>query len=237
MPAVTEILSQLEKKGSAQTRKIYARHGAPVSDMFGCKVADMKTIAKQIKGEQELACELYQTGNADAMYLAGIVADGSQMTKRTLDQWARQANWYMISEYAVPAVAAESHHARDLALKWMKAKKEHVAACGWATYSALLSVTPDDELDLKEVRALLDEVAGGIHEQPNRVRYAMNQFVICVGSYVKPLLAKAKQTAKKIGKVQVDVGETACKVPLATETIAKVETMGRVGKKRKSAKC
>ncbi len=65
----------------------------------------------------------------------------------------------------------------------------------------------------------------------------MNGFVISVGTYVKPLLSAAKQTAKTIGVVSVDMGDTACKVPLATDYIKKVETMGRVGKKRKTAKC
>ncbi len=237
MHTLEDVMTELEKKGSAQTRKTYTRHGAPPSKMFGCKVADMKVIAKKIKGQQELACQLYDTGNVDAMYLAGIVADGAQMKKSTLDRWAKQAEWYMISQHTVPGVAAESSHARDLALKWIKTKKEHLAACGWCTYGAILSVREDQELDLQEIKTLLDEIATSIHEQPNRVRYAMNQFVIAVGTYVAPLLAKAKQTAKKIGEVYVDMGDTACKVPLATEYIAKVETMGRVGKKRKTAKC
>ena len=37
--------------------------------------------------------------------------------------------------------------------------------------------------------------------------------------------------------VSVDMGETACKVPLATEYIEKIERLGRVGKKRKTIKC
>jgi hypothetical protein len=65
----------------------------------------------------------------------------------------------------------------------------------------------------------------------------MNGFVMAVGSSVAPLFARAKATAKKLGKVEVDMGGTACRVPLALETIEKVESMGRVGKKRKTAKC
>ena len=60
---------------------------------------------------------------------------------------------------------------------------------------------------------------------------------IGVGTYVKPLLRKAKQAAKKLGTVEVDMGETACKVPVAVDYIAKVESMGRVGKKRKTIRC
>lgn len=42
---------------------------------------------------------------------------------------------------------------------------------------------------------------------------------------------------KKIGKVDVDVGGTACKVHLATDYIKKVVDRGNIGKKRKAARC
>lgn len=236
MSTVAQIMAELKKFGSAQTRKTYANHGAP-AEMFGVKVGDMKQIAKKIKGDQELALQLYETGNVDAMYLAGIVADGSKMTKKQLDTWASSASWYMISEYSVPGVAHENEHARELAIKWIKSKNDAVAAAGWSTYAALVATRPDDEIDQQQVRELLARIESEIDAAGNRVRYTMNGFVIAVGSYVQPLLKQAQATAKKIGKVEVDMGGTACKVPLATESIAKIEKMGRVGKKRKTAKC
>ncbi len=236
MATLEQVTAELAKKGKAQTRKTYARHGIP-EPMFGVSVADLKVIAKGIRGDQTLACALYDTGNHDAMYLAGIVADGSQMTKRQLQGWAKAARSGMIAEYAVPGVAAENPHARELALAWIESKSELVACCGWNTYVGLMGTRPDEEFDLEEIATLLERVAAGIHAAPNRVRYAMNGFVIAVGAYVKPLLKFAKRAAKQIGTVEVDMGDTACQVPLAADYIVKIEKMGRVGKKRKSAKC
>lgn len=236
MNSVSQVMTALEAKGSEQTRKTFARHGIS-DDVFGVKVADLKVIAKQIKGNQDLACELYDTGNYDAMYLAGLVADGSQMTKKQLEGWARNGKFGTIWEYTIPWVASESPHARSLALKWMKAKNEGVATCGWNTYAGILAITPDEQLDLKEIEDLMNQVKDNIHTAPNRVRYAMNGFVISVGTYVEPLLKKAKAAAKKIGTVTVDMGDTSCKVPDASSYIAKVEEKNRVGKKRKTNKC
>lgn len=236
MNTVAKIMAELEKKGSEQTRKTFARHGAP-SNMFGVKVADLKVIAKKIKGNQELACELYDTGNADAQYLAGIVADGSKMNKRQLQTWAKKVSWHMVAEYSVPGVACESPHARDLAIKWINSKNESIASCGWCTYAGIVAFNADEDLDLAEVKELVDRVTKEIHKASNRVRYTMNGFVISVGTYVKPLLKQAKAAAKKIGAVSVDMGDTACKTPLATEYIDKIEGMNRVGKKRKTMKC
>ncbi len=236
MNTVAKVMAALKRKGNPQRIQAFAAHGGP-PDLYGVSVADMKVIAKQIKAEHELACALYETGNSDAMYLAGMVADGSLMTKRLLNTWARNASWSMISEYTVPGVATESKHARALAMQWIKAKKESVASCGWNTYSGLVAVTADEDLDLAEIKALLKQIERDIDSAPNRVRYTMNGFVIAVGSYVLPLSSHAKATAKRLGKVEVDMNGTSCKVPLATAYIDKVEKKGRAGKKRKTIKC
>jgi len=236
MSTVKQVMSTLKKKGNPQRRQLFMRHGANDS-LYGVSVADMKVIAKTIKGKQELACGLYDTGNYDAMYLAGMVADGKQMTKKQLQSWARAADWQLISEYTVPWVASESAHGRELALKWMDSKKEHVAACGWSTYAGIVTTTPDEDLDLAEVKSLLKRVENGIDPAANRVRYTMNGFVIAVGAYVKPLAKQAKATARKLGKVSVDMHGTSCKVPVALEYIGKIEASGRAGKKRKTIRC
>lgn len=235
MSTVAQIMKKLEKAGSEQTRKIFQRHGAG-DNMFGVKVADLKVIAKTIKGEQDLAKELYETGNYDAMYLAGLVADGKQMTKKELETWARTSPWQMISEYTVPWVAAESKHGRALAMKWIDAKKESVASAGWNTYAGIVTTTADEELDLAEIKALLKRIEKEIDGAQNRVRYTMNGFVIAVGAYVAPLEKPARATAKKLGKVDVEMNGTACKVPLATDYISKIHDSGRT-KKRKTIRC
>ena len=222
MSTVAKVMSQLKKKGTAQTRKIYTNHGAPSDNMFGVKVADLKTIAKTIKGNQELALGLFDTGNSDAMYLAGMVADGSQMTKTQLNKWARDASWYFVSDYAVPGVANEHEHARDLAIKWIKSKKENVASAGWSLYAGIVATREDKELDKREIKSLLKKIEKEIDGAANRVKYTMNGFVISVGGYVKPLQPEAKATARKIGKVEVNMGNTSCKVPLATDYIETV---------------
>jgi 3-methyladenine DNA glycosylase AlkD len=236
MSTVSKVMSALKKKGNPQRRQLFQRHGAD-DTLYGVSVADMKVIAKTIKGEQDLACELYGTGNYDAMYLAGMVADGKRMTKKQLQSWATAADWQLISEYTVPWVASESAHGRDLALKWMGSKKAHVAACGWSTYGGIVTTTADHDLDLAEINSLLQRVEKEIDEAPNRVRYTMNGFVISVGAYVTPLLKQAKATAKRLGKVPVDMHGTSCKVPVALDTIGKLEGMGRVGKKRRTIRC
>lgn len=231
-----EVLKELKAMGNEGTKKTLIRHGAK-EPFFGVKVADLKKIQKKVKKDHQLSLDLYATGNSDAMYLAGLIADETAISKKELQQWAKDAYWYYISEFTVPWVAAETPHGYDLALKWIKSKKENIAAAGWATLSSIAGLKPDEDLDLDKYEELLDHIAENIHDAPNRVRYVMNGFVITIGGAVKKLSAKAEKVAKKIGKVEVNVGDTSCKVPLATEYIKKIKDRGSLGKKRKSARC
>jgi 3-methyladenine DNA glycosylase AlkD len=236
MNSVSQVLKELEKKGSEQTRKTFARHGISLP-MFGVLIADLKTIAKKIKGNQKLALELYETGNYDAMYLAGLVADGKQMSKPQLERWAKNAKCHAISAYTVAWMTTESPHARELAMKWISAKNESLAVSGWNVYSGIVATTADYELDLDEIRKLLSRIAKEIHTAPNMVRYTMNGFVIAVGGYIKPLAKEAKKVAAAIGEVSVDMGDTACKVPLASAYLEKIGKAGKIGVKRKTMRC
>ena len=238
MPNAATIMAELKSKGNEKTRALFGRHGMAVERVLGVSVADLKVIAKTIKGQQGLACELYETGVMDAMYLAGMVADGRKLTGAELGKYLEQAGGLqMISEYTIPWLAVENPAGRELALEWIGSPIEHMAAAGWATYSGLVATKPDAELDLGEIDRLMTGIPKRIGSAPNRARMAMNSFVISVGTYVKPLLERAKAVAGELGEVSVDVGDTACKVPLATAYIEKVEGMGRVGQKRKTIRC
>ena len=233
---VEEIMAQLEALGNPQIKKILLKHGVR-EPFFGVKVGDMKPIQKKIKKDYQLAKDLYATGNADAMYLAGLIADDEKMTKKDLQSWAEVALSGSVCEATVPWVAAEGHHGYEMAMKWIDDKKDHIAAIGWSTLSCVVSLKPDSELDIKALKSLLSRVEKEIHTAANRVRYNMNGFIISVGAYVSALTADAKATAKKVGVVEVDMNGTACKVPDPITYIKKIEDRGSLGKKKKTVKC
>ncbi|HEY4061310.1 MAG TPA: DNA alkylation repair protein [Puia sp.] len=233
---VKEIMTQLEKMGDEKIKKILARHGVK-EPFFGVKIADLKPIQKKIKKDYQLAKDLYATGNTDAMYLAGLIADDEKMTKTDLQTWVKQAVSNNISEYTVPWVAAEGKHGYAMAMEWIDDKKEHIAAAGWSTLSNLVSLKPDTELDMTGLKTLLARVTKTIQKADNRVKYQMNAFVISTGAYVTALTGEAIATAKKIGVVEVDMNGTACTIPDAISYIKKIEDRGSLGKKKKTVKC
>jgi len=83
----TQILKELKSFGNKDTKKVLVKHGAR-EPFYGVRVQDLKKIMKKIKKDHELSIELFATGNSDAMYLAGLIADEDKITKKDLRRWA-----------------------------------------------------------------------------------------------------------------------------------------------------
>ena len=233
---LAQVMSELAAKGSEATKKLWIKHGAK-EPFFGVKIADLKVLHKKLKGDQALALQLYATGNGDAQYLAGMIADGAKLTPAQLQKWVETAGWCMIGNTIVPWVASENAEGLALALKWIDSPKETISVSGWKTLGALAIVVPDDQLPEKKFSALLDRIAKTISSAPDDVRLAMNGFIIAVGTYVAPLGAKAIATARKIGTVEADMGDTACKIPDAESTILKCRRGAPIAPKRTTVRC
>jgi 3-methyladenine DNA glycosylase AlkD len=231
-----EIISSIQAMGSESIKNVFRKHGAQ-EPFYGVKVEDLKKIQKQVKKNYELSLQLFESGISDAMYLAGLIADETKMTKNDLQNWVKLAYWHFLSEYSVAWVAAESKFGYELGLEWIKDSEEKIASAGWATLSNLVAIKNDNELNIKQLRELLLQIAELIHQAPNRVRYTMNGFVIAVGSYVSELSDLAMEIAQKIGEVNVTMGKTACKVPFAPDYIQKVKAKQGIAKKKKMARC
>src|SRR5579862_5378224 len=236
MSAVADVVEELRALGSPSIKKVLVNHGAR-EPFFGVKIGDMKPIEKRLRPNYPLALELYATRISDAMYLAGLITDDMRMTRDDLQTWVEGANWSLHSESTVPWVASGGKHGFALGLEWIDSQVETTACAGWRTLADLTLVAPDADLSVSTYEGLLNRVRTTIHQQPNRVRYCMNGFVISCGINARPLTNLASTCAAEIGKVSVMMGDTACKVAFAPDYIAQAVAKGAVGKKRKTAKC
>ena len=232
-----DIVAELTKLANAPAKKNWMNNGGAKEPCLGVKVEDMKKIQKRVKTDYQLALDLYDTGIADAMYLAGLIADDAKMTRKDLQKWIEAATCDWVAEYSVPWVASSGPHGREMAAKWIESKDETIASAGWQTYSSLVAIKADADLDLAEIKSFLQRAAKSIHQQPDRLKYAMNSFVIAIACYVKPLHQFAVDTANSIGKIAVEQVGGCSTIPFAPDRIKKFEASRAIGKKRKSPKC
>lgn len=214
---LAEAMQELEALGTAQNRKVYARHGAS-ENMFGVSFANQEKLRKKIKIDHELAAQLWATGNDDAQVLATLIADPQQFTDRQAESWVKSLNNHGLAEM-VARLIAKTSLAQPKAEKWHKAKDEMIGSTGWRLVSHLAAHHP--QLPDAYFEPYLTAIGASIHQQKNRVRYEMNGALIAIGLRNEQLEKKALAVAKQIGKVEVDHGQTGCKTPDAAAYIAK----------------
>lgn len=230
------VMQELEALGKERMKKMYISNGAH-EPVFGVATGAMKPIAKKIKINQPLAEELYATGNYDAMYFAGIIADPKGMTESDYDRWMDAAYFYMLSDYVVAVTLSESNIAQEVADKWIASGEELRMSAGWSCYCWLLGNRKDIEFSESNISNMLDMVKSTIHDSPERTKSAMNNFVYTVGISYVPLHEKAVETAKEIGIVEVKREKKKSSYLNANESIQKEVDRGKLGFKRKYVRC
>lgn len=233
---LNEIMKELEILGSEKMKKYYMSQGAE-EPLFGVATGAMKPIDKKTKKNQSLAEELYATGNYDAMYLAGMIADPQKMTPEDFDRWIEKAYFYMISDFIVAVTLAEADFAQEVADKFIASGKDLFMSAGWSCYEWLLGSRKDTEFDGSKILSMLEFVEKNIHTQPNRTKHSMNRFLIAVGISYIPLHQEAIRTAEEVGEVEVSLGNKAGTLPKAYESIKRETDKGRLGFKRKKVRC
>lgn len=230
------VMQELEALGKERTKKIYLSNGAH-EPLFGVATGAMKPLAKKIKKNQPLAEQLYATGNYDAMYFAGIIADPMAMTEADFERWIDAAYFYMLSDYVVAVTLAETDIAQSVADKWIASGEELRMSAGWSCYCWLLGNRPDREFSESKIANMLDQVESTIHDSPDRTKSAMNNFMYTVAISYLPLHEKAVETAKKAGPVEIGKDKKKSSILLASENIQKEIDRGRLGFKRKYVRC
>jgi 3-methyladenine DNA glycosylase AlkD len=224
-----EVMTQLESLGTEQNRKVYERHGVK-GDQFGVSYADLGKLKKKIGIDHELAEELWATGNHDARVLAAMIADPAEMSVKILDAWVKDLDNYVVTE-AFSKLASSGPLAGKQMEKWIKTKDEWIGTAGWNVLTHLTmrpGGLPDDFMD-----GVIQEIEAEIHGSKNRVKYAMNNALIAIGISSSKMQKKAIEAAKRIGRVEVDHGETNCQTPDAVAYIEKtLEYKGRRRRRR-----
>ncbi|MFM8470938.1 MAG: hypothetical protein ACKODH_13410 [Limisphaerales bacterium] len=147
------------------------------------------------------------------------IVDPARMTSDDLDRWIHTSSWALMCGSYAAMLPAEGPDGAAKAAQWLAARDEPSRKAGWTLLGQLAqrdTTSPDSTFEKRHA-----EIERTIHTAPNSERYIMNQAVIAIGCRNAALRKAALAAAKRIGKVEVDHGDTACKTPDAVEYIEK----------------
>ena len=212
----SQVMEELKAFGSPSTRKTYARHGI-VGSIFGVKHGDLHKLVRKIEIDHPLALELWHSGNFDAQILATMIMDPAQLKMKDLAELHKDVDGHALSS-ALSNVAQRTPVAEKMMRKWMTRKSELYTNTAWMMLAGIARESPD-LLKKSDYADFLKTMEENIHQAPNRTRHAMNSALISIGTYINE--KSALRSAKRIGVVEVDHGDTSCKTKPAGAYIQK----------------
>ncbi|XHM64868.1 DNA alkylation repair protein [Streptomyces nigra] len=170
---VAEVMAELAALEDPKTRAVNERHG----DDHGVNLGKLRAIAKRLKTRQDLAEELWATGDSAARLLALLICRPKAFGRDELDTMLREARTPKVHDWLVNYVVRKSPHAEELRVAWFADPYPVVASAGWALTTERVAKRPDG-LDLA---GLLDTVEAEMKDAPPRLQWAMNHCLAQIG--------------------------------------------------------
>ena len=192
---VNEILARLQTLGNDARRAHNTRAGAP-DNQFGVMLGDIRTLAKTIKSDHELALNLWDTGNVEAQLLATLIIKPRSLSADELDKLTRSTTCAQVADWLNAYVVAEHPEKETLRQKWMKAKDRWAARAGWNFTASRVNKGADDDLDLP---ALLDRIEKEMPKAMPEVQWTMNNTLAAIGIHHPELRERALAIGETIG--------------------------------------
>lgn len=170
---VAEVRAELAELEDPKTREVNEKHG----DDHGLHLGSLRALAKRLKTQQELACQLWATGDTAARLLAILICRPKAFGRGELDAMLREARTPKVHDWLVNYVVKKNPHSEELRLAWSADPDPVVASAGWALTTERVTKKPE-VLDLP---GLLDVIEAEMKDAPDRLQWAMNHCLAQIG--------------------------------------------------------
>ncbi|MFG2511109.1 DNA alkylation repair protein [Streptomyces sp. NPDC048584] len=200
-------MAELAALEDPRIRAVNEKHG----DDHGVNLGKLRAIAKRLKTQQELAGELWRTGDGAARLLALLICRPKAFERDELDAMLREARTPKVHDWLVGYVVKKSPHAEELRTAWFADPDPVVASAGWALTTERVAKRPEG-LDLER---LLDIIEAGMKGAPDRLQWAMNHCLAQIGIEHPELRARALGIGERLEVLKDYPTSPGCTSPFA----------------------
>jgi 3-methyladenine DNA glycosylase AlkD len=191
---LSETLKQLKALGDAKVRAHNTKHGAP-DKQFGVSLGDIRTLAKKIRTNHELALSLWETGNVDAQFLATLLMQPKKLSAKEMDRLVRSISFVRVADWLIAYVVRQHPDKEALRRDWMADDDRWAARAFWDLTAERVAKSPDG----LDIPALLDRLDAEMADADPEVQWTMNNTLATIGIHVPKLRKRAIAIGEKLG--------------------------------------
>ncbi|WP_338702033.1 DNA alkylation repair protein [Streptomyces sp. Q6] len=218
---VAEVRAELAALEDPKARAVNEKHG----DDHGVNLGKLRALAKRLRTQQELAVELWATGDTAARLLALLICRPKAFPRGDLDTMLREARTPKVHDWLVNYVVKKSPHAQELRLAWIADPDPVVASAGWALTTERVAKKPED-LDLA---GLLDVIEEQMKDAPDRLQWAMNHCLAQIGIEHAACRDRAIGIGERLGVLKDYPTPKGCTSPYAPVWIGEMVRRANAG--------
>lgn len=195
---VAVVMAWCERTGSKKAAAGLARYGLPTDKAFGIPVGALRSYARRLGTNHELALRLWDTGWLDTRLLAAFLGDPARLTTAQMNGWCRDFDNWGTTDTACFALFDRSPLAWKMVAPWAKQKGEFQKRAGFVMMACLAAhdKTAADAAFLK----FFPMIERGASDDRNFVKKGVSWALRHIGHRNARLHAAAIKTATKLSK-------------------------------------
>lgn len=176
-----------------------ARYGIDTSSALGISVTELRTVAKDLGHDHDLAAALWASGIHEARMLATLVDDPGRVTEAQMETWIAGIGSWDLCDGACGNLFDRTPFWRDKAVEWAAREPEFEKRAGFALM-AWAAVHRKDAPD-ETFAAFLPVIAEQATDDRPLVRKAVNWALRQIGKRSRALHPEALRTARRIASI------------------------------------
>ena len=206
-------MKELAALADPRMREVNERRG----DDHGVNLTALRTLAKRLKIQHDLALQLWATGDTAARLLSTLVCRPSALSAEELDSMVREIGSPKLLGWFVTNVVRTSRHAEHLRKGW-KDEDGLVGGAGWSLTTERVVKKPEG----LELPALLDQIEREMKQAPEHKQWAMNHCLAEIGIHHQAHRARAIRIGKRLAVLIDYPTPPGCTSPYAPAWIAEM---------------
>ncbi len=191
-----DILKKLKSLGNSKSKEAIARYGITPEEAFCVSLPNLRMMAKEIGKSHQLALELWKYNIRETRILASMVDEPSKVTKKQMEDWAGEFNYWEICDQCCMNLFKKHKSAYELPVEWSRKKEEFIKRAGFVIMACL--AVSDKKAEDSKFEIFLPIIKREAVDNRNMVKKAVNWALRQIGKRNLSLNGKAIKTAKDI---------------------------------------
>ncbi len=194
-----ELIEKLKSLSEPKNVKGMARYGINPTNNLGISVSTLRSIAKEIGKDHDLALKLWSSGMHDARLLACFIEDPVKITGEQMDSWAKDFDSWDVCDQACTSLFDLTPLAWKKVFEWAKRDEEFVKRAAFSIIAGL--AVHDKKASDKEFEQFSTLIKKHSVDERNYVKKAVNWALRNIGKRNLVLNKQMIKLSKEIQKI------------------------------------